>query len=111
MAGLGMALHDRLHTWSERVSVYIALTRSAADKLGSYRIPRNRYVKPNSVVDPSQPQFEERHPMYKIQCQDVLSAVVSALAGAQSNSHGATRYLCNRYGCGVRNRCRRKDQL
>lgn len=52
VSGLGMALHDQLHTWTERVSAYIALTDFAADKLGSYRIPRNRiFVKPNSTVD------------------------------------------------------------
>jgi glycosyltransferase involved in cell wall biosynthesis len=52
VSGFGMALHDHMHTWSEKVSAYIALTSFAADKLGSYRIPRSKiYVKPNSAID------------------------------------------------------------
>ena len=50
--GFGMALHARLGTWTADVSAYIALTRFAADKMGAYRIPRNKiHIKPNFVQD------------------------------------------------------------
>jgi glycosyltransferase involved in cell wall biosynthesis len=52
VSGLSMALHDHWHTWSSKVSAFIALSHFAADKLGSYRIPRDKiFVKPNSTVD------------------------------------------------------------
>jgi glycosyltransferase involved in cell wall biosynthesis len=52
VSGFGMALHAEMGTWSSRVSAYIALTELAAEKLGSYRIPREKiFVKPNFVVD------------------------------------------------------------
>ncbi len=52
VTGLGMALHDRLGTWSCKVSAFIALTEFAAAKLGSFRIPREKIVvKPNFTAD------------------------------------------------------------
>jgi glycosyltransferase involved in cell wall biosynthesis len=47
-----MALHNGLHTWSSHISAFIALSKFSADKLGSFRIPRDKiFVKPNSTVD------------------------------------------------------------
>ncbi len=52
VAGLGMALHEHLGTWAEKVSGFIALTDFAAGKLGSYRLPREKiFVKPNFTAD------------------------------------------------------------
>jgi glycosyltransferase involved in cell wall biosynthesis len=52
VVGLGSALHAHLGTWSDKVSAYIALTSFAADKLGSYRLPREKiFVKPNFTID------------------------------------------------------------
>jgi glycosyltransferase involved in cell wall biosynthesis len=52
VAGLGMAVHDRLGTWSDKIAAYISLTSFAADKLGTFRIPREKiFVKPNSTED------------------------------------------------------------
>lgn len=52
VVGFGMALHDQIGTWATKVSAFIALSTFAADKLGSFRIPRDKiFVKPNSAVD------------------------------------------------------------
>ncbi len=52
VSGFGMALHAQLGTWSSKISAYIALTDFTADKLGSFRIPREKiFVKPNFVED------------------------------------------------------------
>lgn len=52
VSGFGMALHDRLGTWTRKVSAFIALSSFAAGKLGSFRIPPEKIVvKPNSAVD------------------------------------------------------------
>jgi glycosyltransferase involved in cell wall biosynthesis len=52
ISGFGMALHAQLGTWSSKISAYIALTEFTADKLGSFRIPREKiFVKPNFVED------------------------------------------------------------
>jgi glycosyltransferase involved in cell wall biosynthesis len=52
ITGLGMAIHDQVGTWADKVSAFIALSTFAADKLGSFRIPREKIsVKPNSAVD------------------------------------------------------------
>jgi glycosyltransferase involved in cell wall biosynthesis len=52
VAGFGMAVHDRMGTWSDKISAFISLTSFAADKLGSFRIPREKiFVKPNSTED------------------------------------------------------------
>jgi glycosyltransferase involved in cell wall biosynthesis len=52
ISGASMALHAEIGTWSSRISAYIALTEFAAEKLGSYRIPRDKiFVKPNFVRD------------------------------------------------------------
>jgi glycosyltransferase involved in cell wall biosynthesis len=52
VVGLTMALHDRIGTWSSRISAYIALTKFAAEKLGRFRIPPEKiFVKPNFAID------------------------------------------------------------
>jgi glycosyltransferase involved in cell wall biosynthesis len=52
VAGLGMAFHDQIGTWASKVSAFIALNTFAADKLGSFRIPRDKiFVKPNFAAD------------------------------------------------------------
>lgn len=52
VAGFGMAVHDRIGTWSDKIAAFISLTTFAADKLGSFRIPREKiFVKPNSAED------------------------------------------------------------
>ncbi len=52
VTGFGMALHDRLGTWAAKVSAFIALTEFSRDKLGSFRLPRERiFVKPNFTAD------------------------------------------------------------
>ncbi len=51
VSGSGMALHSALGTWEE-VSAYIALTAFAAEKLGGWRLPREKIiVKPNFTAD------------------------------------------------------------
>jgi glycosyltransferase involved in cell wall biosynthesis len=52
VVGMSMAIHGRVGTWSEKISAFIALTSFAADKLGSYRLPREKiFVKPNFTID------------------------------------------------------------
>jgi glycosyltransferase involved in cell wall biosynthesis len=52
IVGASMALHQALGTWNQRVSLYIALTRFAAEKMSLYRIPSSQIrVKPNFAWD------------------------------------------------------------
>ena len=52
VSGAGMALHAYLGTWTSSIDAYIALTEFSANKLGSYRIPRDKvHVKPNFTED------------------------------------------------------------
>lgn len=52
VVGGTMALHDKLGTWKNYVSRYIALTEFAASKLGGSRVPKERIrIKPNFVAD------------------------------------------------------------
>jgi glycosyltransferase involved in cell wall biosynthesis len=51
-AGFGMALHDHLGTWANKVSSFIALSQFAADKFATFRIPRQKiFIKPNFAID------------------------------------------------------------
>jgi len=52
VAGLGMAFHHEIGTWSTKVAAFIALNEFAASKIGDYRVPREKIiVKPNFSVD------------------------------------------------------------
>lgn len=50
--GANTSVHAALGTWQHRIDRYIALTEFAADKLGEFRIPRDKIrIKPNFVPD------------------------------------------------------------
>jgi glycosyltransferase involved in cell wall biosynthesis len=52
VASLGMAFHHEIGTWSNKVAAFIALNEFAANKIGGYRVPREKIiVKPNFSVD------------------------------------------------------------
>jgi glycosyltransferase involved in cell wall biosynthesis len=52
VASLGMAFHHEIGTWSKKIAAFIALNEFAANKIGGYRVPREKIiVKPNFSVD------------------------------------------------------------
>lgn len=65
VVGGSIALQAALGTWDDRVARFIALSAFAADKLGEYRVPRERIrVKPNFVPDAGTGSFSGEYALF-----------------------------------------------